>query len=163
VRNTEADPRPTVLVIDDDEISRTLAIETLTGHGWRLTELSSPIGASRLVDEEQIDVVVLDVEMSGLRGDKLAKLFRENRRFTYVGVVLISARHEAELQSLGSSCGADSVVDKRNMRSNLLPAVRMALQASAKRRRDAPARPGKSLGSLSDNPREAQRTPRKPS
>jgi DNA-binding response OmpR family regulator len=133
---------PAILVIDDDEISRALMVETLSVHGWRVNQLSSPIGATRLLDEEGIDVVVVDVEMSGLRGDKLARLFRENRRFAHVGVVLVSARDEAELKSLGASCGADRVVSKRNVRSNLLPAVRIALQASTKRRRDARAQPG---------------------
>jgi hypothetical protein len=74
--------------------------------------------------------------MSDLRGDKLARLFRENRRFAHVGVVLVSACHEADLESLGASCGADCVVSKRAVRSDLLPAVRTALQCSTRRRRD---------------------------
>jgi DNA-binding response OmpR family regulator len=156
----EASSTPAILVIDDDEVSRRLVLETLSTDGWRLIELSSPIGATRLLDEEGIDVVVLDVEMSGLRGDKLAKLFRENHRFAYVGVVLISARHEAELQALGASCGADSVVDKRTMRSNLLPAVRTALEASLKRRNYTLAKPQTGRASSSDGPRVGRKRPK---
>jgi DNA-binding response OmpR family regulator len=134
---THSEPKgaPAILVIDDDDISRTLVFEALSDQGWRLTELSSPIGATRTLAAEAIDVVVLDVEMPNLRGDKLAKLFRENRRFSYVGVVLISGCVEAELRSLGASCGADGVVNKRNVRTSLVPAVRMALHSSTIRRR----------------------------
>jgi PleD family two-component response regulator len=139
---TNAEAKPAILVIDDDDISRTLVLEALTNQGWRLTELSSPIGATRTLSAEGIDVVVLDVEMPNLRGDKLAKLFRENRRFSYVGVVLISGCDESELRSLGSSCGADGVVSKRNVRTSLLPAVRMALNSATLRRRTLRAKFG---------------------
>jgi CheY-like chemotaxis protein len=131
----ETKSAPAILIIDDDDICRRLVLETLSPQGGRLLELSSPIGATRLLDEEGIDVLVLDIEMSGLRGDKLARLFRENDRFAHVGVVLISGCNEVELQSLGAACGADGVVSKRNIRSHLLPAVRVALQSSVKRRR----------------------------
>jgi CheY-like chemotaxis protein len=125
---------PIVLVIDDDAIGRTLVCETLREVFPSLLESSSPIGASRTVIQEHVDVVVLDVEMPNLRGNKLAKLFRENPRLAYIGVILVSACGSEELAALGEACGADGVVTKHNIRTSLQGAVTKAWRASVSRR-----------------------------
>jgi CheY-like chemotaxis protein len=125
---------PIVLVIDDDAIGRTLVCETLRDTFPTLLESSSPIGASRTVIQEQVDVVVLDVEMPNLRGNKLAKLFRENPRLAYIGVILVSACGREELSALGEACGADGVVSKHDIRTSLAGAVTKAWRASVSRR-----------------------------
>lgn len=147
---------PTVLVIDDDDVSRALICEALREVSKRTVELSSPIGATRVVSREQVDVVVLDVEMPDLRGDVLAKLFRNNARVGHIGVVLVSGCSPEELEELGKSCGADETVSKRYVRTSLGNAVRAAWTAARTRASDrsgalrgedvAPGRPGDGNG-----------------
>lgn len=149
-------PGPTVLVIDDDDLGRALLCEALREVSKRTIELSSPIGATRVVSREQVDVVVLDVEMPNLRGDMLAKLFRNNARVGHVGVVLVSGCSAEELDQLGKSCGADETVSKRYVRLSLGNAVRAAWIASRTRAADKsgalraediiPGRPGAGHG-----------------
>lgn len=115
-------PRTTVLVIDDDDIARALITEILRPH-FRVVELNSPIGATRTAIAEGADVVVLDVQMPNIRGDMLAKLFRNNARLRHVGVVLVSGCAMAELSELGKTCGADAVVAKRELRQVLVHTV----------------------------------------
>src|SRR4051812_19402350 len=125
---------PIVLVIDDDPVGQTLLCEALGNTYPRILVLGSPIGASKVVSQENVGVVVLDVEMPNVRGDKLAKLFRESPRLAHVGVVLVSGCSQSELLNLGQSCGADRVVTKRQVRTELVQAVWNAWDSSAKRR-----------------------------
>jgi PleD family two-component response regulator len=141
---------PTVLVIDDDDVGRALLCEALRDVSKRTIELSAPIGATRVVARENVDVVVLDVEMPNLRGDMLAKLFRGNARIAHVGVILVSGCSTEELEDLGEKCGADEVVSKRFVRTSLAGAVRNTWLASrarfqhptAARRGEEPAEDG---------------------
>jgi CheY-like chemotaxis protein len=125
---------PIVLVIDDDDVSRQLLQDALRDSCSQVKELSSPIGVTRMLEQEQIDVVVLDVEMPNLRGDKLVKLFRQSPRVSYVGVVLVSGCAEAELRALGAQCDADGVVTKSSIGPDLVPVVWTAWRNSLARR-----------------------------
>jgi CheY-like chemotaxis protein len=79
---------PRVLVIDDDEIVREVMCDLLRAKGCQVFDSGSPIGVTRTVGEQDIDVVVLDVMMPGLSGDKLAKLLRDNPRMPKLSIVL---------------------------------------------------------------------------
>lgn len=125
---------PTVLIIDDDNVGRALLIEVLKESCERIIELSSPIGATRIVSQERVDVVVLDVQMPNLRGDALAKLFRSNPRIAHLGVILVSGYNDNELSELGRACGADQVISKRHIRATLVGAVHSAWMLSRERR-----------------------------
>jgi CheY-like chemotaxis protein len=131
---------PKVLVIDDDDVGRTLISEVLHDSCSRVIELSSPIGATQTAVAEQVDVVVLDVEMPNLRGDMLAKLFRKNPRLGHLGVILVSGCRSEELVRLGNSCGADAVLSKRDVRSQLRFVVHHAWMLSKNRNRDGQVR-----------------------
>jgi two-component system cell cycle response regulator DivK len=111
-----------VLVIDDDEIGRTLIREYLP-YGAQVIELSSPIGATRAASESKVDVVVLDLEMPNLRGDSLTKLFRDSPRLRHIGVILVSGCQRHELAELGQRCGADLWLSKAELRSELAASV----------------------------------------
>jgi CheY-like chemotaxis protein len=118
----------TVLVVDDSAIARTLMVNVLAEAGLKVQELESPIGATRAILSHDVSVVVVDLMMPGLRGDRLAKLFRENPRFKRVGLVLVSGESEQELERLVAEAGADAAVSKSNLQF-LLPAVIRARRA----------------------------------
>jgi CheY-like chemotaxis protein len=120
---------PRTLVIDDDEIARELVVSILREGGYEPFELSSPIGATQMISREKIEIVVLDIMMPGLSGDKLARMLRANPRFGRIGIVLVSSCNLAELQDVAASVRADAVVLKPEIRQKLLPTL-MRLRAS---------------------------------
>ena len=115
-----------VLVIDDDEIARELMVSTLRDAAHEIFELPSPIGATQLIASRGIDVVVLDLMMPALSGDKLAKMLRSNPRLGGLGIVLVSSCDIRELEDLAASVHANAVVSKRDVRKNLVSAVSRA-------------------------------------
>ena len=117
---------PRVLVIDDDEIARELMVSILRDAAHDTFELPSPIGATQLIASRSIDVVVLDLMMPALSGDKLAKMLRSNPRLRGLGIVLVSSCDIRELEDLAASVNANAVVSKRDIRKHLLSAVTRA-------------------------------------
>ena len=115
-----------VLVIDDSEIARVDMTQRLVGAGYKVYSLDSPIGATRVIVEQSIDVVVIDVQMDSLRGDRLAALFRSNPRFSSLGVILVTGSDDAQLAQLSVDAQADAVLAKREL-DRLVPTVKVLL------------------------------------
>ena len=118
---------PRVLVIDDCEVARAEMLECLRGARFVTSGLDSPIGATRVLVDQAIDVVVIDVQMPSIRGDRLAALFRDNPRFADLGVILVSGGNVAELEQLGRVARADAVLPKSQL-DQLVPAINECLR-----------------------------------
>ena len=104
-----------VLVVDDSEIARQKMAAVLRDAGIEVHVLPSPIGATRAIMNHGIGIVVADVMMPGMRGDRLAALFRSNPRFRNVGVILVSGAEEVELHGLAVDAKADAVLRKSEL------------------------------------------------
>ncbi len=111
-----------VLVIDDDDVVREQISLALRGAGHAVHELPSAIGATRAIFRHDIEVVVVDVVLPDISGDKLARVLRQNRRGDDLWIVLISGRAPEELAKLGTESSVDAIVSKRNLPSDLLAA-----------------------------------------
>lgn len=123
-----------VLVIDDDDVSRELQCSVLRAAGHHIMDLPTPIGATRLIQDNEIEAVVVDVMMPALSGDRLTKLLRNNPRFRGLGVVLVSGDATVDLDGLAREVSADAVVHKAAIREQIAQAVETAIKA---RRRDS--------------------------
>jgi PleD family two-component response regulator len=121
-------PKPTALVIDDSEIARARLAELLDSAGFKVVQLPSPIGATRVVLEHRVSVVLIDILMPAMRGDRLAKLFRGHRLMDRVGVILVSGESSLDLEQLVNESGADAAVSKSSL-EQLLPTVRRVLMS----------------------------------
>jgi CheY-like chemotaxis protein len=122
-----------VLIVDDDDMVRAQLGELLRAQHHEVFELPSAIGVTRAVMHSHIDVVVIDIQMPALPGDKLAHVLRENPRFKHLGVVLISGRPAEELDKLAVEVGADAVVTKSEARAKFTAAVESAARYRAMR------------------------------
>jgi len=67
--------RETVLVVDDEEMVRRLAVRMLAGQGYRVLEASGGAEAVRMLQRgaNQIDGVLTDLAMPGLGGRQLGE------------------------------------------------------------------------------------------
>jgi len=124
---TAAQPRrPKVLVVDDDEVCRAVVRESLEGGGFDVVELGSPVGMSSVVSVEKPDVVLMDVEMPAIDGDKAVQILLKHRLHDCT-VLLYSGKPAAELEQLAKACGASGYVSKSLTDVALASAVRSHL------------------------------------
>ncbi len=129
-----------VFVVDDDDIARELLASTLRKAGHIVLELSSAIGVTREIVTHNPDVIVLDLMMPSLDGDKLTRIVRSHSAGKALGIVLVSSRPLEELEETAIAVDADAVVNKRAIRDQLSAAVERAHQRASGRTHTAPFR-----------------------
>jgi len=138
---------PRILLIDDDDIAREFLASLLRDAGFQVFELPSPIGATRAILNNAIDVVVLDIFMPQMDGDKSAKMLRDNPRFTGIAIVLVSSCDPTQLDEIAARVRANAVVSKADAREKLVATVkrlgRISNRPGPPERHTAPREPGK--------------------
>jgi CheY-like chemotaxis protein len=112
-----------VLVIDDDELAREFLCDILRRAGFTVTDSSSTLGVTNRLVRDKINVVVLDIMMPAIRGDRLATLLRKHPGLAALGIVFVSSHPREELDELASEVGAEAVVGKHEAREKLALAV----------------------------------------
>jgi two-component system, OmpR family, response regulator len=107
-----APPKLKVLVIDDDPIALEVARERLSSAGYLVTVREEALGTTQYVRDEQPDIVLLDVVMPALNGERLAALLKGGARTKETAIILFSSKSEAELVALVESTGAVGAISK---------------------------------------------------
>jgi CheY-like chemotaxis protein len=131
VPNLDQTERLRVMIIDDSEIVRCTLRDKLEGAGYEVVELSSAIGASREILRRKVQVVLLDVSMPGLSGDRFVSVLRNTPRLEELAIVIVSGETEARLAELRRNTAADGVLSKSQIESDLLPLLTRLLRRSA--------------------------------
>ena len=119
-----------VLVIDDSIVARTAMIEALSAAGIPAAGLPGPIGATREILRRRVRVVVVDVNMPAMQGDKLVDLFRRNPRFDHLKVILTSGMPANEFREVARESLADHIVPKQEDLGPLVKAISDLLEAA---------------------------------
>src|SRR5688572_12507255 len=96
-----------VLILDDSEIILEATKLALEEEGYVVFTLTSPFLLLETMQREKPDVVLCDVNMPTLSGDRVLEVSNAFGAFRETPVLLYSTLEEAELKSLASRFGAD--------------------------------------------------------
>jgi|HubBroStandDraft_6_1064221.scaffolds.fasta_scaffold39839_2 two-component system sensor histidine kinase/response regulator len=121
-------PRATVLVVDDNEANRSLALHTLEDEGYRVVLASGGEEAIALVEREVPDCIVLDVRMPGLDGFAVCERIRSLPRAAETPVVFLTASRDVETFDLALRSGGDDFLTKPVRPTELVIRVQSALK-----------------------------------
>lgn len=113
-----------VIVIDDSEISLALTMGALETAGIEVVGLTSPLGAAAALAQERPDLVLLDMDMPALSGEKAASILKRQRSLAHLKVILYSDRDESALAAAVTRCGANGFLRKTQNLSLLVSEVR---------------------------------------
>ncbi len=104
-----------VLVIDDDPVVLVAATGILESMGWTTATYDQGLGATSVVLDEKPHVILLDINLPGLNGDKLVGVI-DKRRWTegapWPIVILHSARSKESLEEVAKKVGAAGAISK---------------------------------------------------
>lgn len=117
-----------IVLIDDDLVTR-LAVTKLLETRYQISAFESWSKAFGVLNSEDIQLVLLDINMPGFRGDQIASMLQNSRsqRATQYKIVLYSSLPEEELEQLVASSGADGYIKKSSLPQALLFEVKKYL------------------------------------
>ncbi len=124
------DLKPLVLVVDDEEMIRTLVRSLLESNGYRVAEAENGYKAAEWVANEpdRVDLLITDVRMPGLTGPDLARRLRAEKPL--LPIVFISGYVGDVVMDNGSVPRITEYLSKPFALPSMLAAVRRLLTGS---------------------------------
>jgi two-component system, OmpR family, response regulator len=132
--------RPHVLVVDDDPAIRQLAAGYFAENDLRVTAVATGAEMKDVLAESAIDLVVLDLRLTGEDGMQLARALREE---SSVPIIMLTGKKDEADRVMGLELGADDYVTKPFSPRELLARVRALLRRSHTSAETLPLRDGK--------------------
>ncbi|KFC76336.1 response regulator [Massilia varians] len=122
------DSVPTILVVDDDPDICKLLVDYLNDNGYHTLHAEDGRAMWRVLDQNHIDLVVLDLNLPGEDGLSLCRKLRSQ---SVIPVVMLTAKGEALDRILGLEMGADDYLPKPCEPRELLARIRSVLRRSS--------------------------------
>ena len=104
--------KPLVLIIDDDDTTRMMAIGFLSQAGFELREAENGGAALSIVSEISPDLIVLDVEMPAMDGFEVCANLRKLRGFEHTPILMLTGYENDEYIHKAYDAGATDFASK---------------------------------------------------
>jgi two-component system alkaline phosphatase synthesis response regulator PhoP len=125
-------PRAAILVVDDEEMIRSVLRLTLVRAGYDVTEAENGEDALSKVQEEMPDLILLDVMMPGMDGFAVCEQLRQSPDTADLPIIMLSARSDSLSRQKGRRVGATKYLTKPLEATKLLQHVEEALEKTNK-------------------------------
>lgn len=123
-----------ILVVDDREQNLILLESILIPEKYSVVKALDGFQALKILEEQNIDMVLLDVMMPKLSGFDVLKKIREDEKIKTIPVVLITALEAREDRIKGIQSGADDFISKPFDQGELIARVNTQINLSFLRR-----------------------------
>lgn len=119
-----------ILLVEDSRTQATTLIDALTAQGWIVDWVCSAEDAMERIRQPNLDLVVLDYYLPGMRGDALCRGIRANSAARDLPVLVLTAAESRDAEVHLLECGADDFVAKSSDQEVLLARIRSLLTKS---------------------------------
>lgn len=108
----EDEEYPTILILDHAEINRRLLRSMLKTERYRILEARHPSEALALISNEPVDLVILDLVLTGMSGPEFCRALKSDRRSQLIPILMLTSVLGAENEVEGIESGADEYLLK---------------------------------------------------
>ena len=112
-----------ILIVDDDKLILEIAKDVLTQEGYSVFTSDQSLGTSQKVAKIKPHLIIMDVNMPGLRGDKICKILKESNINKDMKIILYSIKDEDELMKFVKESEADDFLRKSSNSQELVEKV----------------------------------------
>lgn len=120
-----------ILIVDDSELVLAMAKDALEHAGYDIATATNGIEANReIFSVRKPDLIILDVMMPMLDGNKKAKLLKEKEFSRDIPILLISSKSDDELRRLTLESGANGFIRKPFTNAMIVSSVGKHLAAT---------------------------------
>lgn len=114
-----------IVIIDDSELVLEMARDILVEAGYEVCTAGNSIEANQYIfSPERPALIILDVMMPLLDGDKKLKILKGNEQVRGIPVIFLSSKSADELKKLVAETGADGYLCKPFTAEEMLAKVR---------------------------------------
>src|SRR4030095_1942730 len=118
---------PHVLALDDDPDVRKVLVQYLSEQDLRITAVASGHEMLQVIDTEPVDLLMIDLRLSGEDGLTLARRVRDT---SAIPILILSGKAEEADLVMGLELAADDYVTKPFSLRELLARIRAVLRRS---------------------------------
>lgn len=98
-----------IVVVEDDRVTRMKLAHYFSNEGYKVSQAADGIEMRSILERDPATVLMIDVNLPGEDGLRLA---REQRESSNAGIILVTSRSEAVDRIVGLEVGADDYVTK---------------------------------------------------
>lgn len=120
-----AEPKPTILVIEDEPPLQKFLRVTLDSQGYKVIEAVTGESGVRHAANDQPDLIILDLGLPDIDGLEVTRRVRE---WSSIPIIIISARGKEQDKVAALDAGADDYLTKPFGVAELMARVRVALR-----------------------------------
>ena len=124
----EAIRLPQIMVVDDDQDTVAILAHHLQREGFVPITANSGAQCLKLVHENEVDVILLDLMMPEMDGFQVVKALRENPETAEIPIIMITARDDMDARAEGMRLGVSDFLAKPVFRRQLASRVRAQLE-----------------------------------
>lgn len=122
-----------ILIVEDEEALRELMSFNLTKAGYDVVEAENANDALIFLEEITPDLVILDIMMPGLKGTQFLQIMKKSPKYSYIPVIIVSARSSEPDIVEGLELGADDYITKPFSMKVLIAKVKILLRRQNKK------------------------------
>jgi DNA-binding response OmpR family regulator len=119
-----------IVIIDDCRVTLAMLTDMLEAAGFKVSTAEDSVYSNHLIyNASPPDLILLDVMLPHMAGDKKAKLLKKREKSRAIPVLLISSKDEPELLQMVNDSGADGFLQKPFSSDKLLDTLQTHLAA----------------------------------
>ncbi|HSY79228.1 MAG TPA: response regulator [Verrucomicrobiae bacterium] len=122
---------PQILVVDDDQDTVAILARHLEREGFVPIEANSGAQCLKMVHENEVDVILLDLMMPEMDGFQVVKALRDDPVTAEIPIIMITARDDLDARAEGMRLGVSDFLAKPVFRRQLASRVRAQLEVVA--------------------------------
>ena len=116
------------MVVDDDQDTVAILAHHLRREGFVPIEANSGAQCLKLVHENEVDVILLDLMMPEMVGFEVVQALRDNPETAEIPIIMITARDDLDARAEGMRLGVSDFLAKPVFRRQLASRIRAQLQ-----------------------------------
>ncbi|CAE6488957.1 unnamed protein product, partial [Rhizoctonia solani] len=105
-------PAGTILLAEDNEVNRIVAVEQLRAGAYRVDVAASGTEALRMLTEKRYDLILMDIHMPDMDGDEAARIIRLDSKYDRMPIIALTANIMQEDHDRYMQLGMNDVLTK---------------------------------------------------
>lgn len=124
---TSQDSGQKILIVEDNKELREFVSNCLSEH-FKAYEAENGVEALTIVEKENVDVIISDILMPEMNGLEFCHRIKSNPEYSYIPVILLSAKTDTSSKIEGLNVGADVYVEKPFSMEQLLAQINSIIE-----------------------------------